>query len=226
MSNDQDADLSVAKPVRARKKAGMQRTDAPMGDFKQKNADNPEAGKLSTDRMAELLAIIATNPDDVVAKLAKSAGFPHHVTQNFIKRLRVQGGAFKESVQKLGRRELVEKIQEKIALGLAYMDDFSMSGMDGKDLAIMLGILIEKQQLLEGRPTQILSFEERKHLSELLPAYVKEAARRGITIDATAVEIREEPRPLVTLPDQIQEEAINHTARRDVVKNVPSEEKL
>lgn len=225
MSNDQDADLSVAKPARTRKPAGGQRVDRPMGDFKQKNVDNPEAGKLTGGRMAELLAIIATNPDDVVAKLAKDAGFPHHVTQNFIKRLRIQGGAFKETVQKLGRRELVEKLDEKISLGLHFMDDFALAGMDGKDLAIMIGILIEKKQLLEGRPTQILSFEERKHLSELLPAYVKEAARRGITIDATAVEIREEPRPLVTLPDEIQEEAINHTARNEVVKKMPSEEK-
>ncbi len=203
----------------------MERTDAPMSDFKQKNADNPEPGKLTSERMGELLHIIATNPDDVVRKLAKNAGFPFHVTEKFIKRLRVQGGDFKETVQKLGRRELVEKIQEKIALGLNYMDDFAMSGMDGKDLAIMLGILIEKQQLLEGRPTQILSFEERKHLSELLPAYVREAARRGITIDATAVEIREEPRPLVVMADAIHEEAINHTARSDLVKNTPTEDK-
>lgn len=221
MSNDQDAGLSNGK----RKKSGGARVDRPMGDFKQKNADNPEAGKLTSDRMAELLTIIATNPDDVVRKLAKSAGFPFHVTENFIKRLRVQGGAFKETVQKIGRRELVEKIQEKIALGLAYMDDFSMSGMDGKDLAIMLGILIEKQQLLEGRPTQILSFEERKHLNDLLPAYVKEAARRGITIDATAVELREEPRPLVSLPDETREEAVSHTARSDAVKKLPTEER-
>lgn len=221
MSNDQDAGLSNGK----RKKSGGARVDRPMGDFKQKNVDNPEAGKLSTERMGELLHIIATNPDEVVAKLAKSAGFPHHVTQNFIKRLRVQGGAFKETVQKLGRRELVEKLDEKVALGLAYMDDFALSGMDGKDLAIMIGILIEKKQLLEGRPTQILSFEERKHLGELLPAYVREAQRRGITIDATAVELREEPRPLVILPDETHEEAINHTARTDAVKKLPSEER-
>ena len=201
------------------------RVNRPMRELKQKNADNPEPGKLTSERMGELLHIIATNPDDVVAKLAKNAGFPYHVTQKFIKRLRVQGGDFKETVQKLGRRELVEKIQEKIALGLNYMDDFAMSGMDGKDLAIMLGILIEKQQLLEGRPTQILSFEERKHLSELLPAYVREAARRGITIDATAVEIREEPRPLVTLPDEFREQDFSHTARSPDVRNVATEDK-
>lgn len=218
MSNDQDSGLSGG---RAKKRA-----DKTMRDFKQKNVDNPEAGKLTNGRMAELLAIIATNPDEVVAKLAKDAGFSHHVTQNFIKRLRIQGGAFKEAVQKLNRRELVEKLDEKISLGLHFMDDFALAGMDGKDLAIMIGILIEKKQLLEGRPTQILSFEERKHLGELLPAYVKEAARRGITIDATAVEIREEPRPLVTLPDIVHEEAISHTARSDAAKKVPIEEKL
>lgn len=224
--SDQDDHLSTGD---AGKRAGKPRRPPRNGafaDLRQKNADNPEAGKLTSGGMADLLAIIATNPDDVVRKMAKSAGFPYHVTEKFIKRLRVQGGDFKETVQKLGRRELVEKIQEKIALGLAYMDDFAMSGMDGKDLAIMLGILIEKQQLLEGRPTQILSFEERKHLSDLLPAYVAEARRRGITVDSTAVEVREEPRPMVTLPDRIIEEAISHTARSDVVKKMPSEEKF
>lgn len=203
----------------------MTKTRSPIADLKQKNKDVDAPGKLSPGQMGDLLAIIASNPDDVVRKIAKAEGFPHHATEQFIKRLRVNHGGFKEAVQKLGRRELVEEIGNKIALALRYMDDFSVAGMDGKDLAIMLGILIEKQQLLEGRPTAILSFEERKHLSDLLPAYVREATRRGITIDATAVEVLEVPHPRVLQPDEIQEEAISHTARSSVVRNMPTEER-
>lgn len=213
--------MTSDEAYRPRKK----RAQSAITDMRAKNADVSEKGKLSNEQMGDLLAIIATNPDDAIRKLAKAEGFPYYAIEKFIKRIRVSHVNLKAEATKLGRRELIEKIQEKIALGLHYMDDFSMAGMDGKDLAIMLGILIEKQQLLEGRPTAILSFEERKHLSDLLPAYAREAARRGITIDATAVEIQEVPRPLVGLPDEIKEESISHTARSDVVRNQPTEDR-
>lgn len=198
---------------------------SPVSEDMRKSYEAPDGKRLSSDDVSRLLEVIASNPDDAVRRIAKAEGFPFHATEKFIKRLRVTHANFKEAVQKLGRRELVEKLDEKIALGLHYMDDFSMSGMDGKDLAIMLGILIEKKQLMEGRPTAILSFEERRNLSELLPAFVQEARRRGLTVDATAVEVQEVPRPMVTLADQIFEEQLSHTARSPVVKNQPTEDR-
>jgi hypothetical protein len=53
-------------------------------------------------------------------------------------------------------------------------------------LAIITGILTEKEQLLLGKPTQILSHQERKNLNELIPVLIQEARRRGIDFGISA----------------------------------------
>jgi len=48
---------------------------------------------------------------------------------------------------------------------------------------VTFGIISDKKLLFEGRPTQIVSNEERRALDELMPELVKEAARRGIALE-------------------------------------------
>ena len=66
------------------------------------------------------------------------------------------------------------------------MDDVSMSQASLKDLAIATGILIEKRELLNGRPTQNIDFTSRMTVHHMLPRLMEEARRRGITVDGTA----------------------------------------
>ncbi len=51
-----------------------------------------------------------------------------------------------------------------------------------RDLAVAYGILIDKKQLLEGKPTQILSIEERREMPQLLRLLLAEAERREMTL--------------------------------------------
>ena len=66
-----------------------------------------------------------------------------------------------------------------------------MSQASLKDLSIALGILIEKRELLNNRPTQIIDFTSRLQVQQLLPRMVQEAKRRGIEIDVTPVRVAE-----------------------------------
>lgn len=209
-----DGEVEEKKPKR--------RVRSPVHDQISRSQKEKAKGGLTNERVAELLDIVASNPDDVVRKLAKAEGFPHHVIELFLKRLRVNHQGLKEAVQTLGHQQLIYKIDEKIALGLKYMDDMAFAGLNAMQIAITLGILIEKKQLLQNKPTAILSFEERGHLGALLPAYVREAQRRGMFVDLTATEVFESPKPLVIAPDVVQEEAVNHTARR--MRNLPEAE--
>lgn len=54
-----------------------------------------------------------------------------------------------------------------------------------KDIGILLGISTEKVLLMEGQPTQIVGYDERKKLDELLPALLNEVKRRGSTVELT-----------------------------------------
>ena len=82
-------------------------------------------------------------------------------------------------------KQTIDEISNKIVKTLDYIDDFAISSASFRDLTIGLGVLIDKKQLLSGEPTQILSIEERRTISELMPYLVTEARRRGITIDVT-----------------------------------------
>jgi hypothetical protein len=68
---------------------------------------------------------------------------------------------------------------------LASMTDRDIAKASLKDKAIAFGILTEKRQLLAGEPTQIVSFEERRKIPEMLLALSAELQRRGRTIDVT-----------------------------------------
>ena len=57
------------------------------------------------------------------------------------------------------KERVLELLGDRIERALSYLDDFAMSGASAKDLAIISGILIEKHQLLNDRPTGIMSHE-------------------------------------------------------------------
>lgn len=182
-------------------------------------------GSLTNDQIARLLALVAHNPDEsAVRKTAEAEGFPMAAVAKFMKLLTTTHVNFKAAVKRLGRRELIDALQDKIALALDRMTPAAFADMNAKDIAITLGILIEKVQLLDGRPTQIFTFEERRHVNELLPIALREAQRRGHTIDLTAVDVQEVPRPQVIDADYIQEERVSVTARKREL-DLPIEEK-
>lgn len=206
-------------------KPRRRRVRSPVAVDARKTHDEKDAGRLSNDNMAQMLEFIAKNPDNAIRKLAKAEGFPHHATERFINRLRVNHVGLTTAVRQLSRKQELDTMSEKIAKAFEYMDDYTFANADLKDLAIFFGIMVEKRELMSGRPTMIMSFEERRHLSDLLPAYVAEARRRGITIDQTAVEVHDEIRPRTFLPDEVREEVLSHTARHDVVTKRPAEER-
>ena len=64
--------------------------------------------------------------------------------------------------------------------------------------AVALGILFDKEQILQGKPTQIIGTEERRELPELTKMLVEEAKRRGIKIESVPPQMamqKEEPSP-------------------------------
>lgn len=123
----------------------------------------------------------------------------------------------------LSRAELIREIQTKIRSALDHLTDEKIAEMKGRDIAITLGILIEKQELLQGRPTAILEFQERQKLPELTRQWMIEAKKRGLTIDETAVEVVEEVRPRAFMP---VDRGVDQTARRmgiEPIREIPDD---
>ena len=129
---------------------------------------------------------------DPFAKLkdaAEACGFPQVTIKALVRRMETKYKPVDDEMKALKTPALLSLIEEKIGMCLEHMDDYTFANAELRDLAVTFGILAEKRQLLRGEPTQILSVNERTHMNDLLPMIVKEAGRRGMTIDATPINI-------------------------------------
>ncbi len=77
---------------------------------------------------------------------------------------------------------LVGKLDDIADRALEHFSDDKLEAAGIKDLAIAVGIILDKRQLLKGEPTHILSAYERQEMTELMPMLVKEMGRRGMKI--------------------------------------------
>jgi len=143
---------------------------------------------LDGDQLATLLEAEG-DPFATLKAAGKAAGLQDKVVAGLMKRLRAQYGEVTEELKNIHSGMLAEELTKKAWMALSYLDDFSMSQMSAKDAAIVVGILLEKRQLLRGEPTQIISVEERAGLDELSKAILKETERRGLTIDMEPTDV-------------------------------------
>ena len=128
---------------------------------------------------------LATDPCRRLADVAEAAKMPLATVQALINRVRNHYQPVHEELKRIKDNQIIELLRDRTGRALGYLDDYSLSSASAKDLAITIGILIEKTQLLEGKPTQILSIDERRHINDLLPAVISEARRRGHVIDVS-----------------------------------------
>lgn len=146
--------------------------------------------KMAPEKAAQLIDSM-TDPFKRLVEAGRECGMKETVILALAKRMRTRYLGVTEQMRAIKTHDMIQKIDERIGHALNYVDDYVMADAGFRDLSMGIGILIEKRQLLKGEPTQIISIEERKRLDELLPMLVKEALRRGITIDGKAEKIVE-----------------------------------
>ena len=125
---------------------------------------------------------------DSVAKAARDVGLPKKVVDALRRRLDRQFLPAKLAVQDVKTSQLLALTSDRAQRVLDSVSDWDIQQASLKDKAIAVGIFIEKRQLLAGEPTQILSFNDRKHLDQLARELIRESHRRGITIDVDPVD--------------------------------------
>lgn len=161
--------------------------------------NNPEA-------VADLM-LAHSNQFKTLETAMKESGLHRNTASAILKRVKARNLPVVHELKNITTKEIMSQLDSKIQMTLDYMDDFVIAGANYRDLTIGLGIMLEKRQLLNGEPTQIMSMEERKNLNELLPYIIAETRRRGITID-------QNDGVTTILPETPQIEALSKTARR------------
>ena len=114
---------------------------------------------------------------------------PRRMVARALKEIKAKYPSVAHAVEKLTNKGIIETLNEKITLAFQYLDDDAFDKMSGAQLAVTLGIMIDKRQILSGEPTAILSVQERSNLNELVPALLREAERRrGITVEGEIIQ--------------------------------------
>ena len=86
---------------------------------------------------------------------------------------------------KLDDVELLAVIDDRLSQVLEYLDPYALSKMDGRNLMVAAGILIDKRQLLNDKPTAITQYSDLAKLDEVMADAMAELKRRGKLIDVT-----------------------------------------
>jgi hypothetical protein len=141
--------------------------------------------RLGHDDVAAMLFEYATQPADAVRQGLLGRGFSLKTVERFLELMRGKEVGAGQLVKGYSQREYLAKLREKSDLALSYVTAEKLEAAGVKDVAITVGILTEKAQLLDNRPTAIFSFEERAPMADLLKTALKEASRRNLVIDMT-----------------------------------------
>ena len=126
-------------------------------------------------------------------EMAASTGIPPRIAQALARRIEANFGPIRKELKRLTATQEVIEIESVRQMLLKYMDEVAVSGASLKDIAITYGILVDKGQLLGGKPTQVFDVNLRAKLEVLMPLYLAEMKRRGITLEGqfTRVETTE-----------------------------------
>lgn len=151
-----------------------------------KNTEAPITGADDPELVAGAMAAL-TDPEERLKNAIKELGLPVKAAEAMVRRLKARYMPAVDEVKAYRTKEMIDAMRGKITLALQFMNPQALAEATGRDLAMIVGILVEKMQLLKGEPTQIISNSERKQMDQLVPALLKEAARRGIALPAAVV---------------------------------------
>lgn len=94
----------------------------------------------------------------------------------------------RKAQRKLDDKSLLEHIDDILARVTHSFTDEQILKVAPKDRAIMMGILIDKRQLLRGQPTSIMTVEDRRGMAELAQAMMAELERRTINVTPKVIQ--------------------------------------
>lgn len=124
-------------------------------------------------------------------ELAAQAGLPARMAKGLMVRWGHEYSRIGAEGRLLKGKQLADELSGKLGKLVDNLDDYTMANMSGKDLSVAIGILTDKVLLLEGKPSVIYDVNVSHKLEVLMPQFMAEAKRRGLTIDSTATVISE-----------------------------------
>ena len=147
---------------------------------------NPEAAVRVILSMAEVDFV-------KLEKDIKDAGLPVQTAKVLRARVRELYAPVLSTLKDMSKESFVEGLQVRRKAALEAITGVKLEASSASQLAVVYGILQDKQALLEGDPTSIVRFEDLRIISKLAPMLVQEFDRRGIKYMDAKTEGEAEP---------------------------------
>ena len=134
------------------------------------------AGKLDTEKFLEVAA---------------AAGVPSRIAGELARRVQANYEGLNAPVKPMSDKEFADATRLVAQKMLSHMDETTMMTTSMKDLVIAFGVMVDKAQLLGGKPTSIVDFNLKQKIEVMMPKMLAEARRRGITIEGEATHVKD-----------------------------------
>jgi hypothetical protein len=150
----------------------------------------PDAGRHSqlgleysdAEKVGQAIALTAGRLD-ALDKVCEAAGMPAAATRELIQKLQQNYPEVFSHVGEVKTEYLLAGMDNVSRKALEALNLQDLTTQSPRDLAIVIDIMTKNANLLRNKPTHILTVEERRSVKEMIPQYLKEAERRGLTID-------------------------------------------
>jgi len=120
-----------------------------------------------------------------MAQVAREEGVPPELVMRLAKTLEKKYAKTKLVLREVKTHELLKVVESTAQHVLESITEEDIERANLRDKVASANVLIEKRQLLRGEPTQIYTSEDRRKLDDLVLTVVKEATRRGLSLDTT-----------------------------------------
>lgn len=167
---------------------------------------------INPEKFADFLVQFAEDPECNIAALGRRCGMSKQASHLIVKRLQTRYLPVLKEVEKVTTKTLLGKMDVALPLLLDKMGDEELINNSAlREIAVSVGVLVEKRQLLLGEPTQIMTVEERRSMKELTPALIDEMKKRSLTVDVEFEDIPSDG----PMPPEVISKTTRHKAKRE-----------
>ena len=144
---------------------------------------------------SRIIEDLIMNPEKTLVDIGRSEGVPAHIVEKINARLKTRFYNWKNAAQAVNGAQLRPAIEHRMFQLLDSIDESAIQEASPYQRTLMFGILFDKKQLMDGKPTHITETHQGDKAVGALQAVAEELARRGMRIPAPAetTDLEEQP---------------------------------
>ncbi|MGE0373006.1 MAG: hypothetical protein AB7Q01_14145 [Gammaproteobacteria bacterium] len=155
---------------------------------RQQEQARKDSKEIASEETRGRIAVQLAGPDPVLVDIARKEGVSVDFVRGVRDQLRTEAPQVGMQIRKLTAKNALAKIETILDMSFERLYELIPKAnlANLRDVAYVADRLFNMRQLIRGEPTAITTVDDRRKLNELLPLVLKEAARRGVTIEGTA----------------------------------------